>query len=108
MAECEESGLEMALNRSHPCEYCRHSILFMRTYLGQPYAFEAEVFPRELDVEQAGWAPGLWPLRGRARCVLAPIHLYDDKKRRRIAHVLLLHSCPGRRGRVLELETAVA
>lgn len=96
---CEGRLDTMARELKRDCEFCRRPILFMRTYLGQSFPFDAEAVPRHLDAFRDGWVPGEWQVRGRARCLMAPVHMYPPDKQARVEHVLLMHQCPGRRPR---------
>lgn len=78
------------------CVYCRREIVWMITrYDGRPFCFNAEPVPRELD-DGTGWVPGTFRVRGVNRVVLAPLSSHPEEKRRRVKHVMHLHSCTGR------------
>lgn len=106
---CEGRLDKMVRDHRRPCEFCRRQILFMRTYLGQSYAFDAEIVPCRYDVHREGWAPGAWVVGGRTRCLMAPVYLYPQDKQARVEQVLVMHKCPGRvasRQRLRELALA--
>jgi hypothetical protein len=97
--DCEGRLDQMARRHKRDCEFCRRPILFMRTYLGESYPFDAEAVSRRLDAFRDGWVPGAWLVGGRSRCLMAPVHMYPADKQARVEHVLLMHRCPGRRPR---------
>jgi hypothetical protein len=98
-SQCEGRLDKMARQHKRDCEFCRAPILFMRTYLGCSYPFDAGAVPRRSDAFRDGWVPGEWQVAGRVRCLMAPVYLYPEDKQARVEHALLMHRCPGRRPR---------
>lgn len=80
---------------ARPCAYCRLSIVWMRTYLGQSFAFDAHPVSVALD-DGTGWVPGRFDVGGRMASVMAPLSMHPGSKRRRIGNVMQLHRCPRR------------
>lgn len=76
------------------CPQCQHLVMWAHTYFGSRLPFDTETTPRSLDVDNAGWLPGMFLVAGKLRRVYAPLHQHPADKRQRARHVLLLHTCP--------------
>lgn len=75
------------------CKFCRRLVMYMLTcHNGAQFAFDAEPCPARYD-DGSGWAPGMFYVGGRLRMCMAPMPLHPPAKRRRIAHVMQIHTC---------------
>lgn len=83
------------ITRAKPCAYCKDDIHWMLTRYGTRMPFDAALLPAEYLAHGVGWIPGLWPLNGREKLVMAPHEHYGLAKRARVTHVATLHQCRG-------------
>lgn len=77
------------------CTYCETLVMWMFTrFDDKRLPFDAELLPKDWDVNEEGWLPGMWDVRGRQRMVMAPVTHYGRMKRGRVTHVAVVHHCP--------------
>lgn len=83
--------------RRRRCVYCRRLIVWMVTYLeGRFCAFNSEPTAAKHDTYGHGWVPELRTVLGVERLVLVPLRTLPAYKRKRVADVMILHSCAGK------------
>ena len=91
-AAADNEGAVLA-SRYH-CLKCQRPVLWMLTHPdGRPQPFDVDPIPVRYDSERTGWAPGLFPIAGRIRRVMAPRSAFAAARQGGFANVLNLHTC---------------
>lgn len=75
------------------CRHCQRPTLWMINHQGHLAAFDTDPLPARYDGDQAGWAPGLFPIAGKLRRCMAPITAFTPERQETIANVLTVHHC---------------